>query len=58
MRSNYRRLKQLFENRLGQELPGWAFVVALIIGLFALIFIIWLAVKSGKTTVGQLGSIR
>lgn len=58
MRSNYRRLKQLFNSKLGQELPGWAYVVALIIGLFALIFIIWFAVKSGKFTVGQLGGLR
>lgn len=33
----------------GQELPGWAYIVGLIIGLFALIFIIWLSLKSGKT---------
>ncbi len=41
-----------------QELPGWAFIVGLILGLIALIFLIWLAVKGGKTTVGQLGELR
>ncbi len=37
-----------------QELPGWAYIVALILGLFALIFLIWLAVKSGRTGAEQL----
>lgn len=32
------------------EIPGWAFVIGLILGLFALVFLIWLAVKSGKTS--------
>ena len=52
------RLKQLFENRFGQELPGWAFVIALILGLFAIIFLIWLAVKSGRASVEQLRGLR
>ena len=54
----YRRLKRLFEQRLGQELPGWGFVIALILGLIALIAIIWIAVKSGKTSVGQIMGLR
>lgn len=58
MRGAYRRLKQLFESRLGQELPGWAFVLALIIGLFALGFLVWLAVKGGRASVEQIGGLR
>lgn len=54
MYANYRRLKTLFEQRLGQDMPGWAFVIAMILGLIALIFLIWLSVKSGKTSVEQL----
>ncbi len=31
------------------DLPGWAQIVALVIALMALFFLVWLAVKSGKT---------
>ncbi|VVB81064.1 Uncharacterised protein [uncultured archaeon] len=58
MQSYYRRLKSLFESKIGQELPGWVFVIGLILGLFALIFLIWLAVKSGKTSVQTLTDIK
>jgi hypothetical protein len=36
------------------ELPGWAYVVALIIGFFVLLFVIWLATKSSYSIVDQL----
>lgn len=58
MRSHYRRLKQLFESKTGQDLPGWAFIVALIIGLFVLGFLVWLAVKGGRASVEQIGGLR
>ena len=58
MLGNHRRLKQLFEQKLGQELPGWAYVIGLILGIFALLFLIWLAAKSGRASVDQLGGLR
>ena len=58
MRSYYRRLKQLFESTTGQELPGWAFIVALILGLFVLGILIWLAIKGGRASVEQIGGLR
>lgn len=57
MRSHYRRLK-LFFNSAGQELPGWAFIIGLILGLFAIAFLVWLALKSGKATLGPLGRLK
>ena len=53
-----RRLKQLFESQLGQDLPGWGFIIALILGLIALVILIYLSLKSGKATVQQLVGIR
>ena len=39
-------------------MPGWAYVVALIIGLLVLGLIIWIAVKSGSTTKSYLAIIK
>lgn len=58
MQSYYRRLKHLFESKIGQEIPGWMFVIGLILGLIAIVFLIWLAVKSGKTSVETLTELR
>jgi len=44
----------MIETKRGQELPGWAWIVALILGLFAVVFLIWLAVKSGNLSVEQM----
>jgi len=40
------------------SMPGWAYVVALIIGLFVIILIIWIAIKSGSTTKGYLDIVK
>lgn len=48
----------MIESKLGQEIPGWAYIVGLILALFALAFLLWLAVKSGRTTVEQLAGAR
>lgn len=45
-------------NKRGQDLPGWAYVVALILGLFAIIFLIWLSVKSGNASVDLFGRLK
>ena len=58
MHNYYRRLKGLLEEKLGQQLPGWGYVIAIILGLVILIFLIWFAYKSGKATVGPLAEIR
>ncbi|HLF54887.1 MAG TPA: hypothetical protein VI612_04150 [Candidatus Nanoarchaeia archaeon] len=52
MRCNNRL--SLFKSKLGQELPGWTYIVGLILGLFVLGFLIWLAVKSGKLSVQNI----
>lgn len=36
------------------DMPGWSYVVAIIIGLFVIAFIIWVAVKSGGKQVELL----
>ncbi len=47
----------LFWNKKG-DIPGWVQIIGLIIGLFALIFLIWLSIKSGQTGVEVLTEIR
>ena len=49
MRTIYRLI-----NRKAQELPGWAYIVGMILGLFAIILLIWIAVKSGQAGAGQI----
>jgi hypothetical protein len=39
------------------DIPGWAYVIALIIGLFVLLFAIWIAAKSGQKQSGWLEQI-
>jgi len=36
------------------EIPGWAYVIAMIIGLFLILFAIWVAAKSGQKQAGWL----
>ncbi len=45
-------------NRKAQDLPGWGYVVALILGLFLILFLIWLAVKSGNASVDLFGRLK
>ncbi len=52
------RIKKMFESKLGQELPGWSYIVMLILGLFALGLLIYIAVKSGQATVKQVTGLR
>jgi uncharacterized protein (DUF983 family) len=40
------------------EVPGWAYIVALIIGLFVIAFFIWVAAKSGGQQISWLSKIR
>ncbi len=47
----------MWKNRKATEIPGWAYVIALIIGLFVLLFAIWIAAKAGQKQVGFLGQI-
>lgn len=57
MRCN-NRLKCMLDSKLGQELPGWTYIVGLILGLFVLAFLIWLAVKSGKLSVQNIMKLK
>ncbi len=50
-------IKQLIEDKTGQELPGWAYIVGLILALFAIVFVLWLSFKSGKVGVEQIVGI-
>jgi len=36
------------------EMPAWALILALIVGLLVIIFIIWLSMKGGTTIKEQL----
>ena len=49
-------LTALWKNRkaLMQDIPGWIYVIALIIGLFVLLFAIWIAAKSGQKSTSFL----
>lgn len=40
------------------DMPGWSYIVAMIIGLFVIAFIIWVAVKSGGKQVELLNFFR
>jgi len=44
-------------NKKAFELPGWAYVIGLIIALFVLLFVIWLSTKSGYSMVDNLRGI-
>ncbi|MBN1644478.1 hypothetical protein JW851_00360 [Candidatus Woesearchaeota archaeon] len=39
------------------DVPGWAYVIALIIGFIVLLFVIWLSTKSGQGMVETLRGI-
>jgi uncharacterized protein HemY len=45
-------------DKRAMELPGWSFVVFLIIALFVLLFVIWLSTKSGHAMLDLLRGIR
>jgi hypothetical protein len=51
-------LKALWNNRKAMEIPGWVYVIALIIGLFVLLFAIWLTAKAGQKQAGWMEWIR
>jgi len=42
------------KNKKATQLPGWAYVIALIIGLFVIVLIIWITAKSGGKMKGFL----
>jgi hypothetical protein len=52
-----RTLYALWKSRKANEIPGWIYVIALIIGLFILLFAIWIAAKAGQSQSGFLGRI-
>ncbi len=48
----------LFAKDKRADLPGWSYVIALIIGLFVIAFLIWLAIKSTGKQVDILEFLR
>lgn len=40
------------------DIPGWVEIVGLIIALLGLVFLIWFALKSGKTGVEVITELR
>lgn len=40
------------------ELPGWAYVIGLVIALVVLLFVIWISVKSGSSITDSLRGLR
>ena len=49
---------QTLQKNKRADLPGWTYIVGLILGLFAIIFLIWLSIKAGHTSVDQLNILR
>jgi uncharacterized membrane protein YqiK len=47
----------MFTGRKAQDIPGWVFIVGLVLGLIVIIVLLWLAAKSGKTIGEQLTEI-
>jgi len=43
-------------NKKAMEVPGWFYVVALVIGVFVLLFVLWLFTRSGRGIVETLRS--
>jgi hypothetical protein len=41
-----------------QEIPGWAYIVGLIVGLIGLVVLIWISIKSGKAGIQQLVGLK
>jgi len=39
------------------DIPGWTQVLGLIIAILVLVFLIWLAIRSGKAGVDVIGQI-
>ncbi|MEM4246732.1 MAG: hypothetical protein QXR48_00455 [Candidatus Woesearchaeota archaeon] len=52
-----RTLYSMLRNKKG-DIPGWAYVIALIIGLFVLLFAIWLIAKAGQRQAAWLEWLR
>jgi hypothetical protein len=52
-----RTLYALLRNKKA-DLPGWVYVIALIIGLFVLLFAIWISAKAGQKQAGWLEWLR
>lgn len=52
-------IRNALRNRKAQEgIPGWMFVVGLILLLIFLIFVIWLSLKGGSAAREQLFNLR
>lgn len=45
-------------NKKGFELPGWAYVIGLVIALFVILFVLWLSTKSGYSMVDTLRGLK
>ena len=39
------------------DMPGWAQLLALVLAILLLVFLIWLAIRSGKAGVEVIGGI-
>ena len=46
------------KNKKATSIPGWIYVIALIIGLFVIALIIWITVKSGGKMSGFLDILK
>ncbi len=45
-------------NKKAFELPGWAYVIGLVIALFVILFVLWLSTKSGYSMVDTLRGLK
>ena len=46
------------KNKKAMEIPGWIYVIGLIIGLLVILLIIWISAKSGQKATGLLDTIK
>jgi len=45
-------------NKNAFELPGWGYVIGLVIALFVILFVLWLSTKSGYSMVDTLRGLK
>jgi len=56
MLRNYRLIFKMMKSKKG-EVPGWIYVISLILGIILIIIIAYFAYKSGQKQVNLLGDL-
>lgn len=48
---------KLLKNKKGDEMPGWIYIISLILGLILIMIIVYFAYKSGQKQTGLLDEL-